>query len=108
MKLRLGHSKNTGIGPFPDDPGAVAERAAPADRPAPGFAHGALRDAAHNLEWPQSSVGTFVPCRALVAQVLENQKEEMCDGARLEVNFALWIMIGCAISEVVQFAGHLN
>jgi hypothetical protein len=26
----------------------------------------------------------------------------------LEVNFALWIMIGCAISEVVQFVGHLN
>jgi hypothetical protein len=25
-----------------------------------------------------------------------------------EVNFALWIMIGCAISEVVQFVGHLN
>jgi hypothetical protein len=26
----------------------------------------------------------------------------------LEVNFALWIMIGCAISGVVQFVGHLN
>jgi hypothetical protein len=26
----------------------------------------------------------------------------------LEVNFALWIMIGCAISEVVQFVGDLN
>jgi hypothetical protein len=26
----------------------------------------------------------------------------------LEVNFALWIMFGCAISEVVQLAGYLN
>jgi hypothetical protein len=26
----------------------------------------------------------------------------------LEVSFALWIMIGCAISEVVQVAGYLN
>ncbi len=26
----------------------------------------------------------------------------------LEVNFALWIMIGCAISEAVQLVGYLN
>jgi hypothetical protein len=26
----------------------------------------------------------------------------------LEVNFALWILIGCAMSEVVQIVGYLN
>lgn len=28
--------------------------------------------------------------------------------AALEVNFALWIMIGCVIAEIVQFVGYLN
>ena len=26
----------------------------------------------------------------------------------LEVNFALWIMIGCGIAEIAQFVGYLN
>ena len=26
----------------------------------------------------------------------------------LEVSLALWIMIGCAVTEVVQFVGYLN
>ena len=26
----------------------------------------------------------------------------------LEVSFALWIMIGCATENVVQFVGYLN
>jgi hypothetical protein len=26
----------------------------------------------------------------------------------LEINVALWVMIGCAISEVAPFVGHLN
>jgi hypothetical protein len=26
----------------------------------------------------------------------------------LEVNFALWIMIGCGIAELAQLVGYLN
>jgi hypothetical protein len=26
----------------------------------------------------------------------------------LEVNFALWIMVGCGVTEVAQFVGYLN
>lgn len=29
-------------------------------------------------------------------------------GIAFEVNFALWIMIGCAAAKAVQFAGYLN
>jgi hypothetical protein len=29
-------------------------------------------------------------------------------GVALEVNVALWIMIGCATAKVVQLAGYLN
>jgi hypothetical protein len=29
-------------------------------------------------------------------------------GIALEVNFSLWIMIGCAIAKAVQFSQYLN
>jgi hypothetical protein len=29
-------------------------------------------------------------------------------GIALEVNFALWIMIGCAVAEISQLVGYLN
>jgi hypothetical protein len=29
-------------------------------------------------------------------------------GIALEVNFALWIMIGCGIAEIAQLVGYLN
>jgi hypothetical protein len=41
-------------------------------------------------------------------RVLENQKEEIAMAFALEVNLALWIMIGCAAEKIVQFAGYLN
>ena len=29
-------------------------------------------------------------------------------GIAIEVNVALWIMIGCAITELAQYVGYLN
>jgi hypothetical protein len=29
-------------------------------------------------------------------------------GIAIEVNFALWIMIGCGMIELVQYVGYLN
>jgi hypothetical protein len=29
-------------------------------------------------------------------------------GIALEVNFALWIMIGCTVAELSQLVGYLN
>jgi hypothetical protein len=29
-------------------------------------------------------------------------------GIALEVNFALWAMIGCGIAEIAQLVGYLN
>jgi len=40
-------------------------------------------------------------------RVLENQKEEIAMAVALEVNFALWIMIGCAIAKAIQFVEYL-
>jgi hypothetical protein len=40
---------------------------------------------------------------------LEDQKEgDAAMAAALQINVALWIMIGCATAKIVQFVDYLN
>jgi hypothetical protein len=65
--------------------------------------------AAHNLELARIACWNFCSLRKRwLLRVLENQKEEIAMALALEVSFALWIMIGCATENVVQFVGYLN
>jgi hypothetical protein len=46
---------------------------------------------------------------ALVASRPRNTKQGRCAmGVALEVNFALWIMMGCALAKAIQFVEYLN
>jgi hypothetical protein len=53
-----------------------------------------------NLNLPESIAEPFTCFQ------FETGNEAM--GAALEINFALWIMIGCAIAKADQFLGFVN
>jgi hypothetical protein len=58
------------------------------------------------LNWPESVAGVFVTARGAFKR---NSKMRRCAmGIALEVNFALWIMIGCGLIELAQYAEYLN
>jgi hypothetical protein len=71
-----------------------------------GFPPLRLFDAAHNLELAQISGWNF--CSLCRVSCFESSKIKQRRCAMLfafEVNFALWIMIGCATAKAVQFVG---
>jgi hypothetical protein len=52
-------------------------------------------------------VGTFVPCDGVGCFESSKIKKRIAMVLALEVNFALWIMIGCATAKAVQFVAYL-
>jgi len=57
---------------------------------------------------PKSFAGTFVPCSALVDQFKKLKNREGAMLVALQVNFALWIMIGCGVAEIAHVVGYLT
>jgi hypothetical protein len=65
-----------------------------------------LFDAAHNLELAQIAGWNFCSlCSVSCFESSEIKKRRCAMPFAFEVNFALWIMIGCATAKAVQFVG---
>jgi hypothetical protein len=85
---------------------AHAENLATRFAPWRSFPRFRLFDAAHNLELAR--IGGWNFCSLSSVSRFESSKIKKRRCAMLfafEVNFALWIMIGCATAKAVQFVG---
>lgn len=68
---------------------------------------GVSHSAVHNLKLARIADWCVAACSCFESP--ENQKTRRCAMAvALEVNFALWIIIGCATVKALQFIEYLN
>jgi len=73
-----------------------------------GISHDSCGGAAHNLELARIGCWSFCSlCSVSCFESSKIKKEECGMLFAWEVNFALWIMIGCATAKAVQFVEYL-